>query len=193
MGNENKRVDVCVYKNTQIQVDADGVFYGKPEGAIKERVSTKLRTIQYEIDDFFMHKTRRKPCKVAIRFWDKASGLVWNADYIGPRSKGTSTHSRGHAFKLSDQSNWSLSAYALNMYLVPLAITPEQIKELVDAYAAVEKAKIDFNSLGESLCTEVKLPSVPYHPDAERVQKVQDETIKLMLDTMSGNPVVEAV
>ncbi len=187
-----KRVNVTVYRDVQVQVDEYGRFYATPKGARKERQATHFYEIKATIDKYIdrAKARKRKPCNVPFYYWNEKQGVVCLARYLGTRGRDTSTHSVGHACADSDDRNFTVDRYYRKLRVLPDEHAEDGKLVLEHRFAEFAKAKAALDEAVQEWTKEVECPHLSYAPDVDDLDKSQNEMIvrlKLATDAKEEN------
>ena len=174
-----KRVNVTVYRDVQVQVDERGRFYATPQGARKERQAAHFHEIKTAIDKYIdrAKARKRKPCSVPFHYWNEKQGAVYSARYLGTRGRETSTHSVGHACVNEADRNFTLDRYSSKLHVLPDEYAEDGKFVLEQRFAALKKAKADLDAAVQEWTKEVECPYLGYDPNVDDLDKGQNEMI----------------
>ena len=176
---KEKRVNVTVYRDVQVQVNEVGRFFATPQNARKEREAANFYEIKGAIDKYLdeAKARKRKPCKVAFHYWNEREGKVVSAEYLGTRGRDTNTHRTGHAFVDENGRNFSMDSYNRNLRLLSDEHAEDGKAVLEHRHAEYVKAKAALAEAVDEWTEKVEVAYLCYAPNADELDKSQREMI----------------
>ena len=181
------RVNVTMYRDTQIQVDERGQFYATPPGARKERSASGMYEMHRVLDKYFdaAAQKKRKGCDVPFKYWDEDAGRVYFARYLGTRGRATANHEVGHAMqRVDDGSYFTIDRFTRKMRVLTSADVEEARKLLEIRHDALKTAKRLLAEAVVEYTEELECGYIPYAPDVNELNTAQDVMIARIQNAM---------